>query len=140
MTELKLRTSWGITGFDGNTDPDNQYSLFGSSAGAVFMILMAQVRGRAGFYGARSGNSETSWQQDVVTNIGLDGILWNGKLSFAADWYIKNATGLLYNQPIPVVYIGGATSPNVNIGNVQNKGVDLLLGSKGSFPKTGIGM
>ena len=33
VTELKLRSSWGITGFDGNTDPDNQYSLFTSRAG-----------------------------------------------------------------------------------------------------------
>ena len=136
VTELKLRTSWGITGFDGNTDPDNQYSLFSSGAGRSFYdINGTSTRPVQGFYAARSGNSETSWQQDVVTNIGLDGILWNGKLSFAADWYIKDAKGLLYNQPISAVFIGSAIAPNVNIGNVQNKGVDLLLGSKGSFSK-----
>jgi TonB-linked SusC/RagA family outer membrane protein len=135
VAELKLRTSWGITGFDGNTDPDNQYSLFGTSAGRSFYdISGTSTRPQQGFYAVRSGNAETSWQQDVVTNIGLDGILWNGKVSFATDWYIKKSTGLLYNLAIPAVF-GGATPPNVNIGNVQNKGVDLLLGSKGIFSK-----
>ena len=33
LTELKLRGSWGKTGFDGNTPTNNQYTLFGSSPG-----------------------------------------------------------------------------------------------------------
>ena len=33
LTELKLRGSWGKTGFDGNTPPNNQYTLYGSGPG-----------------------------------------------------------------------------------------------------------
>ena len=39
LTELKLRGSWGKTGFDGNTHPNNQYTLYRRwSRGLLIMI------------------------------------------------------------------------------------------------------
>jgi hypothetical protein len=61
--------------------------------------------------------------------------LWNGKLSITADIYRKQSSGLLFLLPIDVVFGGNATSPVVNVGDVLNKGIDLLLGSKGNFGK-----
>ena len=36
ITDFKLRASWGKTGFYGNTDPFNQYSLYGGSIGTSY--------------------------------------------------------------------------------------------------------
>jgi hypothetical protein len=87
-----------------------------------------------GFRNTHIGNPKTGWQTDIQTNIGLDGTLWNGKLTFSADWYIKKSTGLLFPLSLPYV-LGGATAPYVNVGDIENKGIDLLLGSRGRFGK-----
>jgi hypothetical protein len=89
-----------------------------------------------GVAATRIGNKQTGWQRDVVTNIGVDGIFWNGKLSITADAYKRDSKGLLFPAPLPV-YLGvpDAAPPNVNIGDLRNTGIDLLVGSKGNFSK-----
>ncbi len=98
LTELKLRASWGKTGFDGNTDPNNQYTLYGGGPGGSYYDINGINTGniQQGFRPVRFGNAKTSWQEDVVTNLGLDGVFWNGKLSISRDWYNKKSTGLLF--------------------------------------------
>ncbi len=136
ITDLKLRGSWGKTGFDGNTNPSNQYTLYGGGAGASYYDIFGNSIGNIaeGFRPIRFGNAKTSWQEDVVTNIGFDAVLWNGKLNLTADWYNKNSTGLLFPVSLPAL-LGEATPPNINVGDVKNTGIDLTLGSKGRFSK-----
>jgi len=136
LNDLKLRGSWGKTGFDGNTNPSNQYTLYGGGAGASYYDIFGSSIGNIaeGFRPIRFGNAKTSWQEDIVTNIGFDAVFWNGKLSLTADWYNKNSTGLLFPISLPAL-LGEATSPNINVGDVRNTGVDITLGSKGRFSK-----
>jgi TonB-linked SusC/RagA family outer membrane protein len=137
LTELKLRASWGKTGYYGNTDPLNQYTLYGGTAGDAFYDIHGISSGtiQQGFRTVRIGNAKTGWQEDIVTNIGLDAIFWNGKLSITSDWYDKTSSGLLFPVSLPDYIQGDAIPPNVNVGNIQNRGFDLLLGSKGRFSK-----
>jgi TonB-dependent starch-binding outer membrane protein SusC len=135
ITELKLRGSWGKLGFDGNTPLNNQYTLYGGSPGTSFYDIGGINTGSVqGFNNTAIGNPKTGWQTDIQTNIGLDGILWNSKLTFSADWYIKKSTGLLFPLSLPFV-LGGAAAPYVNVGDVENKGIDLLIGSKGNLSR-----
>ncbi|HYV55686.1 MAG TPA: SusC/RagA family TonB-linked outer membrane protein, partial [Chitinophagaceae bacterium] len=136
LTELKLRGSWGKTGFDGNTPTSNQYTLFGSGPGFSYYDINGISYGniQTGFAQVTQGNAYTSWQKDIVTNIGLDAVLWSGKLGITADVYNKNSTGLLFRIILPGL-LGAAQAPNVNIGDVKNTGFDLTLSSKGNFSK-----
>lgn len=136
LTDLKLRASWGKTGFYGNTDPFNQYTLYNGTIGGSFYDISGNSTGniQRGFSLVRIGNPKTGWQEDIMTNIGLDANFWNGKLSFTADWYIKESRGLLFQLALPDL-LGDAISPNVNIGNIRNTGIDLAIGSKGHFSK-----
>lgn len=135
LTDLKLRASWGKTGFYGNTDPFNQYSLYGGSIGdAYYDINGTSNTPVQGIRNIRIGDPNTGWQEDIVTNIGFESILWNGKLNVTIDLYNKKASGLLFPVTLPDV-LGGAAPPNVNVGIVRNTGIDLLLGSKGKFSK-----
>src|SRR6185295_9931605 len=85
IDELKWRISRGTTGYNRNIDPDNQYSLYAARAGrSVYDIRGTSTRPAAGFFNSRTGNPETGWQQDIVTNAGFDGIFWNGKLIITA--------------------------------------------------------
>ena len=135
LTDLKVRASWGKTGYDGNTGPLNQYTLYGSNPFLSYYDINGT--GNSALQGFRTsyiGNPATSWQQDIVSNFGIESILWKGKLSLTADWYVKKTNGLLLPAQLPDI-LGDATPPNVNIGNIRNRGVDLLLGSKGKFSK-----
>ena len=135
ITDLKIRGSWGKLGFDGNTPLINQYTLYGGSPGTTFYNINGNsTTATQGFRYTYSGNPKTGWQTDIQTNVGLDGTLWNSKLTFSADWYIKKSTGLLLQLSHPY-YLGAATAPFVNVGDIENKGIDLLLGSKGDFGK-----
>jgi len=135
LTDLKLRGSWGKMGFAGNTDPLNQYTLFGGGTGdAYYDITGASTSAVQGFRSTRIGNPKTGWQTDKKTNIGLDAIMWNGRLTFSADYYHKKSEGLLFPLALPAI-LGGSTPPNVNVGDVENTGFDLLLGSRGSISK-----
>mgnify|MGYP000851106706 FL=1 len=135
LNECKLRVSWGKTGYYGNTFSNNQYNSYGSDPARSYYDIGGTNSAVFGLSGATIGNPNTGWQQDVVTNIGLDAILWRGRLSINADGYKKKTDGLLFPAPLPVFVTGDATSPNINIGSVENTGIDLLVESKGNFSK-----
>ncbi|MDP9229838.1 MAG: SusC/RagA family TonB-linked outer membrane protein, partial [Bacteroidota bacterium] len=135
LTDLKIRASWGKTGFYGNTDPLNQFTLYGGSPGDAFYDIFGTSNSIVqGFRTVRIGNPKTGWQEDIVTNIGFESVLWNGKLSITTDYYKKKSTGLLFQLSLPDI-LGSAIRPNGNVGNVENHGIDVLLGSKGKFSK-----
>jgi TonB-linked SusC/RagA family outer membrane protein len=132
IDELKLRASWGKTGFYGNTDPFNQYTLYGGSIGDAYYDINGNNMPLQGFRTLQLGDPNTGWQDDVVTNIGFESVFLKGKLSTTFDWYSKKARGLLFPVVLPDI-LGGAAPPNVNVGVVQNKGFDILIGSKGNW-------
>jgi hypothetical protein len=133
VTDLKLRGSWGKTGFYGNTDPNNQYNLYASTPGGSFYDINGTSGSnvQSGLRMVRIGNANTGWQEDVVANLGMEAILWKGKLSITADVYNKSSKGLLFGTLLPAILGGGMATPNVNIGEINNKGIDVLAGSKG---------
>ena len=135
INELKFRASWGKTGFFGNTDPLNQFDLYnGSVSDAYYDINGTSDSAAQGLRNTRIGNPNTTWEQDIVTNIGLESIFFGGKLNLTVDWYRKVSSGLLFPVALPAI-LGAATPPNTNVGNVQNSGLDVLIGSKGSFAR-----
>jgi TonB-dependent starch-binding outer membrane protein SusC len=130
LNEFKIRASWGKTGYYGNTSPDNQYSLYGSSfATSYYDINGTSTSSVQGIRPLTIGDPKTGWQEDIITDIGLESTLWGGKLSITADWYKRESEGLLFQVTLPNV-LGGASPPFENVGSVQNVGVNLMLGSK----------
>jgi hypothetical protein len=69
------------------------------------------------------GNTNTTWEEDIITNVGLDATILNNKLDLSVEWYKKAISGLLFQQTISY-FAGGASSPFVNLGNIENKGID----------------
>ena len=135
VTDLKLRASWGKTGYYGNTDPFNQYSSYaGSVKDAYYDINGTSNSPVQGFRSVRLGDPNTTWQEDIATNIGIEATLWEGRLFFTAEWYHKTSNGLLFPISLPDI-LGGGEAPNLNVGEVQNTGIDLLIGSKGAWSK-----
>lgn len=125
IDDLKLRASWGILGSENNVAPENAYSLYGGNFGnAYYDITGASNSVKQGFYQTRIGNSQTGWEQDIITNAGFDASILGNKLDLSVEYYKKSIKGLLFAKTLPAT-AGGATPPTVNVGDIQNTGVDI---------------
>ncbi|MDN5204266.1 TonB-dependent receptor [Fulvivirgaceae bacterium BMA10] len=88
------------------------------------------------------GNPDLVWESSETLNIGLDFALLNDKISGSVEWYDKRTKDLLQRVPVPLA-AGIARAPFVNLGEIQNKGVDVSLTYSGrvnsvDFEVTGI--
>ncbi len=127
INDLKFRGGWGKLGSINNIGATNAYTLYSSGAGYSYYPISGDPNGATmGFYQSQFGNPETTWEEDIITNIGLDATLLNNKLSFSFEWYKKKISGLLFQkQSLIANYAGGATQPIINSGDIQNSGLDM---------------
>lgn len=121
VSSLKLRASYGETG--------NQ------AVGAYATIPRISTGGPYYYDGATSSvttplgapvSPSLKWEHTKQTDIGVDGSLYNGRLTFGVDVYNKDITDLLYNYQAPF-YMGG-DSYQRNMGEINNKGFELSIG------------
>lgn len=115
VDDLKLRVGWGITG---NNSVGNFAARQLVSGGNNYQDL-------PGIAPSQLGNPDLSWETTEQLNIGLDFAFANSRLSGSIDVYEKNTNDLLLNRPIPTT--SGFTSVTENIGEVNNRGVELSL-------------
>lgn len=118
---LKLRASYGTSG--------NQYIGGGEYDGlSVVRNLYGNGSGYGGSVGAYPtsiANTDARWETIEQLNVGLDFGLLNGKLQGSIDFYNK-LTKDLYNQ-IPLSYINATSAIMGNVGELENRGVELDL-------------
>jgi len=134
VTDLKIRGGYGTMGNSNNVDPNNQYSLYGGSIGASsYDINGTNTSAVGGFYRTRIGNPNAKWETSVTQNIGIDGLLFDGKLDVIIDFWQKDTKDLLLQVPITATAGPNASPPSVNIGKMVNKGIDISLGTKGNL-------
>lgn len=134
LNDLKLRASYGVLGSQNNVNPFNAFTLYGGSASTSYYDIGGTGNSAVqGFNQARIGNLNTSWEENIVTNIGLDATLFNS-LDVSVEYYKKSIKGLLFPQPLPAV-VGLVNPPVINIGDIQNTGFDLSTNYRGSLSK-----
>ncbi|HLZ86054.1 MAG TPA: SusC/RagA family TonB-linked outer membrane protein, partial [Puia sp.] len=122
---LKLRGSWGKMGSYANVPPSNSYTQYSSTPGNSNYDINGTSSGTVqGFYNSSIGSLVTGWEEDKITNIGLDAVVLNNKLDLSLEYYQKKINGLLFQDQTSAL-IGGAAPPNVNIGDVKNNGFDF---------------
>jgi TonB-linked SusC/RagA family outer membrane protein len=125
VNDLKVRGGWGKTGNQLIPNVYNAYTLFTPDPNNnAYDIGGAGNAISSGFDIAQFGNSNGRWETNTSTNIGLDATLMNSKLDIAFDWYTRTTSDMLTQVPIPRSS-GTAGIPYVNIGEVNNTGIDL---------------
>lgn len=119
MSDLKLRLSWGQTG---NTALSPYQTLQTLSPGQA--ILGNQIV--VGFLpGKVLPNPNLKWETTVAADLGLDIGLFNNRITLVADYYQKNTRDLL--ATVPLQTSSGYTNTIMNIGEIENKGIELGL-------------
>ncbi|WP_291959312.1 SusC/RagA family TonB-linked outer membrane protein [Maribacter sp.] len=135
LSYLKLRAGWGQSGNDqiGNY---NGFSTFGSGLGASFYGLGgADGIIVQGFQSTAVGNPDAKWETTTSTNFAIDATFFN-RMNMTLDFWSKNTSDMLFPVAIPAVE-GIANAPSVNIGDMENKGIDLELSYSGGGNEEG---
>ncbi|MNQ88127.1 TonB dependent receptor [compost metagenome] len=73
------------------------------------------------------GNPSLKWETTYSTNLGLDFQLFKNRLSGSIDAYLSKTKDLLMVRTVPIM--NGYRSIYDNIGQTQNKGIELTLNS-----------
>ena len=118
---LRFRASYGVTG---NSDIGSYNSLATISSGTNF--IGGDLRSTSAF--ARLANPDLKWEKNNQVNVGFSLNAFNNILEIEADYYYKLTSDLLLNRPVPSTT--GFTSIVDNIGEVSNRGIDLLISTK----------
>jgi TonB-dependent starch-binding outer membrane protein SusC len=133
VSDLKIRGGYGTMG-NSNADPNNQFSLYGGNVGSSsYDINGSNSSAVGGFYRTRIGNTNAKWETSITKNIGIDGLLFDGKLDVIIDLWQKDTKDLLLQVPITATAGPGASPPSVNIGKMVNKGLDMMFATKGNL-------
>lgn len=116
LNNLKLRLGWGLVG--------NQSAS--SYAYGVTMASAASIWG-TGFYAGNYPNDKLKWEETKAWNAGIDLNLFDNRVEFIFDTYLKNTDNLLMQASLPSYVSGIINSPWVNAGAMENKGAEFTL-------------
>ncbi|HRG25008.1 MAG TPA: TonB-dependent receptor [Chitinophagaceae bacterium] len=117
LSFLKLRASYGLTGNDAGFGDFAQLGLWGA----------AKYNNVSGLVPTQLANPELKWEKSAQTDIGIDFGLFGNRLTGEIDYYVRNTRDLIYNVPVPGT--SGFATQTVNIGSMENKGVEFVLNS-----------
>ena len=119
--DLKLRASYG---FSGNNAIGN-YRYVGLLSATNYVLGNAQVPGLSQ---SSFTNDNLGWETSKQFDLGLEMAFFNSRLQFTGDYYNRRNTDMLLNKAIPAVT--GYTSAWVNVGELENKGIELAINGK----------
>jgi TonB-linked SusC/RagA family outer membrane protein len=135
LNDLKIRGGWGKLGSINNISPTNAFTLFQSLANQSYYDINGTSNNPTqGIITSQYGNTNTTWEEDIITNIGFDATLLQNRFDLTVEWYKKSISGLIYLTPTPGT-IGGAAAPFSNAGNISNQGIDLALTYHGNIKR-----
>ena len=118
VNQAKLRISYGSNGSN---------AISTNAADGLMTASYYSKDGAAitGYVPASTANPDLGWQKTNSWNFGIDMSLFNNRISFALDYYIKNVSDMLYQVSMPSVI--GYAKAYQNIGNIRTKGVEMEL-------------
>ncbi len=126
FSNMKLKASYGTQGNDYLLDGSG-YRLYGayvdhfevSNAGTAASPEFSVVQ-------VYRGNRDITWEKSKTFNVGLEAGLFNRRLSFEFDFFIKNTDDMIGSHTLPVSE-GSPTSIITNEQAMRNTGVELLV-------------
>lgn len=127
MNYLKLRLSYGVLGNDrtvyNGLVPTFQYRQYYNLSTQIISgndVLPSLVNGVL-------PNPYITWERAAITDIGLDGALWNNLLSFEIDAFYKRTSDILMSRIRSIPATLGASLPAENYAVVDNRGIEISL-------------
>lgn len=126
INDLKLRGGWGVMG-NQNIPASNQFTLYSTSPSYGYDIGGNNSSVSGGFIPGQVGNAAGQWEENVTTNVGLDGTFMNGTLEVVLEFWQKNTDKLLFQPNVSNTAGVYLSNPFINIASMVNKGIDLQI-------------
>ncbi len=123
----KLRASYGVIG-NNNIGNYTQYALVNNTVNAVFGSNVA-----TGAAVVSLANPKLGWETTKQFDAGLDLGLFNDRIQFTYDFYVKNTTNLLYNVQVPQE--SGFSNFSDNIGEIKFWGHEFAVTTRNTTGK-----
>ncbi len=118
---LKLHASYGITG---NSEIGTYQSLSRVTSGTLL-----QGDNRVPYtYISTMANPDLEWEKTSQLDAGVNLIMFGNRLNIDVSAYYKLTSDLLLSRPVP--HSSGFSSVYDNIGEVSNRGVDVMISTK----------
>jgi len=138
ITNLKLRASTGKLGSD--NIGDYIYLKTYTSQFSTYAFDEAGANKVSGFFISKFPNGDVKWEEVNMNNIAFDLKAFESKFSLSFDYWVKDTKDLLYAVPIPAsvgiaVHNFDPVNPEINIGTMRNRGIDIELGYNTNFKK-----
>lgn len=121
----KLRATWGSNGnrdiglYSAVSDLQTGKYLHVRPDGTVYLVNQLYVN--------QLQNANLKWERTASYNLGLDFGLFNNKIDGSVEVYKSSTTDLLVQRALPDIL--GFSSYWDNLGEVQNRGIELSLNS-----------
>lgn len=132
FSNMMLRFGFGITG-NQQVPAGRIVSQFGGDQGDTFYDIGGTSTSlRHGYKVVKAGNPNLKWEENRSVNVGLDLEFQGGRGSVSADVYERQANNLFFDPRTPAT-AGSADPPIVNIGQVQNNGIEFSIGYRGTI-------
>jgi TonB-linked SusC/RagA family outer membrane protein len=122
LSFFKLRGSYGVLGNEMSLQPFQYTSTIGSGRNYVFGPDVLNI----GYSPNAPSNPDLRWEETRTADIGFDATLFNN-VSVTFDIYRKLTKGMLQTVQLPS-YSGFSGQPFSNVGDMENKGVELEVG------------
>jgi len=120
LNNMKLRTSWGISG---NAAVPAYGTLTTLSTTPVYYYIGGSDI--SGNIPSNLGNVDLTWEKTAAYNVGVDFGIFQNRISGSVDYYISNTSDLLYRMSAPP----SSVYPTVlsNIGETKGHGIEVSL-------------
>lgn len=127
LDNAKVRLSYGQQGNQSVGDFAT-LSIFGADVNhADYDILGSNSGVLQGYRVISTGNPNLRWETTEQYNAGIDLNLFDYRVNFSLDYYLKNTYDILLRAP-QIAALGEGDFPFVNAAEVRNTGLDLQLG------------
>lgn len=124
VTDLKLRTSYGVQGNDYLISEDGLYRLYRPYTDLYEIGTDGKNHTITPMY---KGNPNITWEKNHNFDLGVEFNLWSGLLKGEVDFFSRTTKDMLFNAPVPATT--GFTSEPMNFGSMRNTGVEFSLES-----------
>ena len=122
---LKLKSSYGVLGYVGNTG----FDLYKSSWHENGTIGFNEQNNTPVYITSltRVGNPDLRWERSREVNIGLEGVLLNRRLSGEVNYFIEKHDNIIGSNGALYTSFTGDYMMMTNMGAAQNKGADVNI-------------
>jgi len=116
LSNLRLRASYGVNG----TLPTDNFGW------RTLTGYTDRYMGNAGGAISTLGNEALTWETSYTTNVALEFGLFNDRLYGMVEYFNRDSRNLL--QDVPISTVTGFGTILQNVGEVNNRGVEIQLG------------